>query len=99
MNASTPIRNTNTAPQTRTNHHQQTETAVHFDPNPVRHLYPMSNPTSHNDQYEPPVNDSIIQGTGSAPGGQFVTNTTNVTGHNEPWRYNNGTNTAAHTNY
>ena len=99
LNASTPIRNTNTAPQTRTNHHQQRETAIHFDSNPVRHLYPRSNPTSHNDQYEPPVNDSIIQGTGSAPGGQFVTNTTNVTGRNEPWRYNNGTNIAACTNY
>ena len=66
VSSSTPIRNTNTAPQTRTNHHQQTETAVHFDPNPVHHLYPMTNPTSHNDQYEPLANDSIIQGAGSA---------------------------------
>ena len=99
VNSSTPIRNTNTGPQTRTNHHQHTETDVHFDPNPVHHLYPMTDPTSHNDWYEPPANDSIIQGAGSAPGGQFVTNTTNVTGCNKPWRYNNGTNTATRTNY
>ena len=46
VNASTPIRNTNTASQTSTNHHQQTEVAVHFDPNPVGHLYPTTNPTS-----------------------------------------------------
>ena len=67
VNSSTPIRNTNTAAHTRTNHHQQKETAVHFDPNPVCHLYPMTNPTSHNDQYKPPAKDSIIQGAGSAP--------------------------------
>ena len=97
VNSSTPIRNT--APQTRTNHHQQAETAVHFDPNPVRHLYPMTDPISHNDQYKPPANDSIIQGAGSAPEGQFTTNTTNVTSQNEPWRYNNGTNTSTCTNY
>ena len=99
VNASTPIRNTNAAPRTRTNHHQQTETAIHFNPNPVRHLYPTTNPTSHNDQYKPPTNHSIIQGAGSAPGGQFTTNTTNITGCNEPWKYNNGTNTATRTNY
>ena len=46
-----------------------------------------------------PANDSIIQGAGSAPGGQFVTNTTNITGCNKLWRYNNGTNTATRTNY
>ena len=99
VNASTPIRNTNTAPSTRTNHHQQTETAIHFDPNPVHHLYHTNDPTNHNDRYEPPANDSIIQGAGSTQGGQFTINTTNVTGHNEPWRYNNRTNTAACTNY
>ena len=43
------------------------------------------------------MNDSIIQGSGSAPGGQFTTSTTDVTGHNEPCRYNNRTNTATHT--
>ena len=99
VNSSTPIRNSNIGPQTRTNHHQHTETAVHFDPNPVHHLYPTTDLTSHNGQYEPPANDSIIQGAGSAPGGQFATNTTNVTGDNEPWRYNNRTNTATRMNY
>ena len=92
------MRNTNTAPQTRTNQHQHTEAAVHFEPNIVCYLYPMTNPTSHSDRYKPPANDSIIQGAGSAPGGQFVTNTTSVTGCNKPWRYNNRTNTATCTN-
>ena len=98
MNSSTPIRNTNTGPQTRTNQHQHTETAVHFDTNTVCHFYPMTDPTSHSDWYEPPANDSIIQGAGSAPGGQFATNTTGITSCNELWRYNNRTNTATGTN-
>ena len=98
MNSSTQIRNNNTAPQTRTNQHQHTETTVHFDPNTVCHFYPMTDPTSHSNQYEPPANDSIIQAAGFTPGSQFVTNTTSVTGHNEPWRYKNGTNTATRTN-
>ena len=97
MNSSTPIRNNNMISQTRTN--QQTETAVHFNPNTVCHFYPTTDPTSHSDRYEPPANDSIIQGADSTPGGQFVTSTTGVTGHNEPWRYNNGTNTATHTSH
>ena len=99
VNSSTPIRNTNTAPQTRTNQHQHIETAVHFDPNHVRHLFPMTNLTSHNDRYKLPANDSVIQGAGFAPGGQFTSITTNVTGSNEPWRYSNRTNTATRTNY
>ena len=60
MNSSTPIRNTNTAQQTRTNQHQHTDTVVHFNPNTVSHFYPMTDPTSHSDRYEPPANDSII---------------------------------------
>ena len=96
VNSSTPVRNSITGPQTRANHHQHTETAVHFDPNPVRHLYPTTDPTSDNGQYKPPANNSIIQGAGSAPGGQFMTNTTNTTGCNEPRRYNNGMNKATH---
>ena len=98
MNSSTPIRNTNTAPQTRTNQHQHIETALHFDPNTVCHFYPTTDSTNYSDPYEPPANDSTIQGAGSAPGGQFVTDTTSVTGCNELWSYNNGTNTATHTN-
>ena len=84
MSSSTPIRNNNTAPHTRSNQHQQTETAVHFDPNTIRYVYPLIDMTSNNDQYEPPVNDSIIQGAGSAPDDQFVTNTTDITSCNEP---------------
>ena len=53
--------------------------------------------TDGDDQYEPPVNDSIIQGAGSAPTDQFATNAISVTGHNDLWRCNNGTNTATNT--
>ena len=97
MNSSTHIRNNNTVPQTRTN--QQTETAVHFDPSTLHHFYPTTDLTSHSDRYKPPANDSIIQGADSTPGGQFATGTTGVTGHNEPWRYKNETDTATHTNH
>ena len=91
---STPIRNSNT----RTNQHQRTETTVHFDTNTVCHFYPMTDLTTNGDRYEPPANDSIIQGAGSAPGGQFTTSATGTTDCNKSWRYNNGTNTAAHPN-
>ena len=86
---STPIRNGNT----RTD-----QPAMHFDTNTIRHYYPLTNLTTNGDRYEPPTNDSIIQGATTVPGGQFATNTTGATGHNEPWRYNNGTNMATHTN-
>ena len=99
MNSSTPIRNNNTIAQTRPNQHQHTERAVHFDPNKVCHFYPMTDPTSYSDQYKCLANDSIIQGADSAPGGQFMTSTTGVTGRNELWRYNNRTNTATRTNH
>ena len=95
---SIPIRGQNTATQTRTMQHQRTEATVHFDTNMVHHFYPPTNLTTNGDRYEPPVNDSIIQGAGPTPGSQFATNTTGATGCNEPWRYNNGTDTAAHTN-
>ena len=86
---STPIRNSNT----RTD-----QTAIHFDTNTLYHFYPLTNMTTYGNRYEPPTNDSIIKGAGSAPAGQFVNNTTSATGHNDPWRYNNGANTATHTN-
>ena len=86
---STPIRNNNT----RTD-----QPAVHFDTNMVRHFYPPTNRTSSTDRYEPPTNDSILQGAGSAPGGQFATNATGATGQNDPWRYNIGADTATHMN-
>ena len=84
---STPIRNSN--PRTD-------QPAVHFDTNPVQHHYTPTNPITNGDHYEPPTNDLIIQGAASGPGNQFATNTTEGTGHNELWRYNNGMNTATH---
>ena len=86
---STPIRNSNA----RTD-----QPAIHFDKNTVCHFYPPTNTTTNGNQYEPPANDSIIQGAGSAPGGQFATNTTGAAGRNDPWRYSNGAHTATHTN-
>ena len=86
---STPIRNSN--PRTD-------QPAIHFDTNATCHIYPPTITTTNGDWYEPPANDSILQGAGSAPGGQFATNTTGTTGHNDKWRYNNGANVATHTN-
>ena len=85
----TLIRNSNT----RTD-----QPAIHFDTNATCHVYPPTIMTTNGDRYKPPTNDSILQGAGSAPGGQFATNTTGATGHNDPWRYNNGANTATHMN-
>ena len=85
---STPIRNSNT----RTD-----QPAVHFDTNPVRHHYTLTNMTTNGDHYKPPANDLIIQGATSVPGSQFTTNTTEGLGCNEPWRYNNSMSTATHS--
>ena len=87
---STPIRNDNT---------RSDQPGIHFNTNPVRHIYFTTSMTSRDDQYEPPVNDSILQGVGSAPAGQFATNTNGTTGLNDSWRHNNRTNTATHTTY
>ena len=57
---------------------------VHFNTNTIRHVY--SATTDGEDQYEPPDNDSIIQGVGSAPTDQFATNATSTTGCNDLWR-------------
>ena len=84
---STPIRNDNA---------RSGQPNVYFNTNPVRHVYSTTSTTSRNDQYELPVNDSILQGAGSAPAGQFATNTTSTTGRNDPWKHNNGTNTVIH---
>ena len=86
---STPIRNGNT---------RMDQPAIHFDTNAIRHYYPLTNLTTNGDHYEPPANNSIIQGAGAVSGGQFTTNTTSTTGHNKPWRYNNETNTVTHMN-
>ena len=86
MANSTPIKDNNA----RTD-----QLAVHFNTNAIRHYYPPTNPTNVGDHYEPPANDSIIQGTTIAPGDQLATS---ARGHNEPWRYNNETNTATQPN-
>ena len=83
---STPIRNDNA---------RSDQPGVHFNTNPVCHVY--SSTSDSDDQYEPPLNNSIIHGAASTPTDQFTTNTSGVTGHNDPWRCNNGTNTSTNT--
>ena len=77
---STPIRNTNT---------RSDQPGVHFNTNPVNHVYATT--SDRGEQYEPPENDSILQGATSSPADQFATNATDTAGHNEPWRQNNTT--------
>ena len=83
---STPIRNRNT---------RSDQPGVHFNTNPVHHIYATT--SDGGDQYEPPENDSMLQGANSSPVDQFTTNTTDVAGHNELWRQNNATNTSSNT--
>ena len=83
---STPIRNNNT---------RSDQQGVHFNANPVRHVYATT--SDGGDQYEPPKNDSILQGATSSTVDQFVTNATDVAGRNEPWRHNNTTSTSSNT--
>ena len=78
LNSSTPIKNTGTTE----NQNRHTERSIHFNPNPIHHLYSTTGTTSHNGWYEPPANDLIIQGAGTATGGQFTTNVASATGHN-----------------
>ena len=66
---------------------------VHLDTNPVQPHYTPTSTTTNVHHYEPPTNDSILQGAVTVPGSQFTTTMTKGTGHNEPWRYNNGTGT------
>ena len=96
LNSSTPIKNTDT---TAGNQNRQTERVIHFNPNTIQHLHSTTGTTRHNGRYKPPANDTIIQGAGTAPGGQFTTNTTNATGQNEAWRNNNGANAPTHTTF
>ena len=72
---STPIRNSNT---------RSDQPGVHFNTNPVHHVYATT--SDGGDQYEPPENNSILQGVTSSPVDQFTTNTTEVAGRIEPWR-------------
>ena len=83
---STPIRNSNT---------RSDQPGVHFNTNPVHHVYATT--SDRGDQYEPPKNDSILQGATSSPVDQFMTNATDVAGRNELWRQNNATNTSSNT--
>ena len=83
---STPIRNTNT---------RSDQPGVHFNINPVHHVYATT--SDRGEQYEPPENDSILQGATSSPADQFTTNATDTAGHNEPWRRNNTTNISSNT--
>ena len=83
---STPIRNDNT---------RSDQPGVHFNTNPIHHIY--SAMTDRDDQYEPHMNDSIIQGAGSPPTDQFPTNAISITGRYDPWRCNNGSNTGTNT--
>ena len=72
---STPIRNTNT---------RSDQPGVHFNTNPVHHVYATT--SDRGEQYEPPENDSILQGATSSSVDQFATNATDTAGRNEPWR-------------
>ena len=83
---STPIRNDNTRPDTP---------GVHFNTNPTRHVN--SAISDNNDQYEPPINDSIIQMAASATTDQLATNTTGAIGRNDLWKRNNSTSTTTGT--
>ena len=83
---STPIRNTNT---------RSDQPGVHFNTNPVHHVYATT--SDRGEQYEPPENDSILQGATSSPADQFATNATDTAGRNKPWRQNNTTNISSNT--
>ena len=72
---STPIRNSNTRPD---------QPGVHFNTNPVHHVYATT--SGRGEQFEPPENDSILQGATSSPADWFTTNATDTIGHNGPWR-------------
>ena len=74
---------------------KQPERTTHFNPNPTHHFYPPTELTSHTNQYEPPINDSIINGASTTPRVQFTTGMTDATDQNELWR-NNGTGTVPH---
>ena len=83
---STPIRNTNT---------RSDQPGVHFNTNAVHHVYATT--SDRGEQFEPPENDSILQGATSSPADQFVTNATDTAGRNELWRQNNTTNIGPNT--
>ena len=63
--------------------------------NAVHHVYTTT--SDRGEQFEPPENDSILQGATSSPVDQFATNATDTAGCNEPWRRNNTTNIGSNT--
>ena len=83
---STPIRNGNT---------RLDAPGVHFNTNSTHHIYCTA--SDSNNQYKPPVNDSIIQTAASTPTDQLATNTTGATDRNDLWRCNNSMGTATGT--
>ena len=83
---STPIRNTNT---------RSDQPGVHFNTNTVQHVYATT--WDRGEQFEPPENDSILQGATSPPADQVTTSTTDTAGCNELWRRNNTTNIGPNT--
>ena len=83
---STPIRNTNT---------RSDQLGVHFNTNAVQHVY--ANTSDRDEQFEPPENDSIVQGAVSPPADQFETSATETAGRNKPWRRNNTANIGPNT--
>ena len=93
LNSSTPIKNMGTTD----NRQQPPERTTHFNPNPTHHFYPLTELTNHNNWYEPPINNSIINGASTTPGVQFATGMTNASGHNKPWRDNSTGTAPQHT--
>ena len=83
---STPIRNTNT---------RSDQPGVHFNTNPVHHVYATT--SDRGKQFEPPENDSILQGATPSPAEQFATNATDTAGRNKLWRQDNTTNIGSNT--
>ena len=83
---STPIRNTNT---------RSDQPGVHFNTNTVQHVYATT--WDRGEQFEPPENDSILQGATSPPADQVATSATDTAGCNELWRQNNTTNIGPNT--
>ena len=59
----------------------------------MHHYYSTTKPTSHTNQYEPPANDSIIQGATSTPIAHLTGSMTTASSHNRSWQ-NNGSDTA-----
>ena len=86
MGNSTPIRNSNT---------RSDQPGVLFNTNPVHHIYTTT--SDRGNQYEPPENDSILQGATFSPLDQFATNAANIDCRNKSWRRNNATNTSSNT--